>query len=399
MSPRPEAPVPLSRRGPRPLLLHLSLAWMKSSGSVAASLNWNSVWPDFLRAKAEPARTPQELEALFREIQRQDRALIAGIAAYRRADYIRRLREPPALWDEGESRLLDYGGAGPAVLFVPSLVNRAYILDLMEEASMLRWLAARGVHPYLLDWGWPGQIERGFSLTDYIAGRLERALAALPEPVVLAGYCMGGMLALAAALRAAAAGHGRVRALALLATPWDFHAEDPASARRVAETLPLMEGVLRFSGTLPIDALNTMFAMVDPFGIGDKYRDFAGQNKASARARRFVAMEDWLADGVPLAAPVAREALAGWYGANTPARGEWRVAGLAVDPARLSLPAFCATPARDRLVPAASARALAANLRHVTVIEPKAGHIGMVAGTHAETALWQPFKDWVLSLS
>uniref|UniRef100_UPI001B8041AC alpha/beta fold hydrolase n=1 Tax=Acidocella facilis TaxID=525 RepID=UPI001B8041AC len=326
---------------------------------------------------------------------RQDKALIAGIAAYRRDGYVREMRDPPAIWEEGESRVLDYGGEGTKVLFVPSLINRAYILDLMENASMLRWLSGQGLHPYLLDWGWPGEVERRFSLTDYIAGRLERALAALEGPVVLAGYCMGGLLALAAALRAPA----RVKALALLATPWDFHAEDADTARRVAEMVPFMEATMQFSGTLPIDALNTMFAMVDPFGVGEKYRDFAGQDKASARARRFVAMEDWLADGVPLAAPVAREALSGWYGANSTARGQWRVAGLAVDPAKLEMPAFCAIPARDRLVPASSARALAARLRHVTVIEPQAGHIGMVAGTHAQTSLWRPFADWVLGLS
>jgi polyhydroxyalkanoate synthase len=277
---------------------------------------------------------------------------------------------------------------------VPSLINRAYILDLMEDASMLRWLSGQGMRVYLLDWGWPGEAERRFSLTDYIAGRLERALAAISGPVVLAGYCMGGLLALAAALRLPA----KVSALALLATPWDFHAADPEGARRVAETVPAMEGLLQFSGTLPIDALNALFTMIDPHGVGEKYRDFSTQDPASARARRFVAMEDWLADGVPLAAPVAREALGEWYGANTPARGTWRVAGLPVDPARLEVPAFCAIPARDRLVPAVSAQKLAASLRRATVIEPTAGHIGMVAGTHAQSALWRPFADWMRSL-
>ena len=390
MTPRPEAPAPLSRRGPRPLLLHLALAWMRSSGLAAASLNLSSAWQSLLNSGTEP-----DLTALYEALQLQDRALIAGIAAYRQDGYVRAMREPPATWEEGESRMLDYGGSGPPVLFVPSLVNRAYILDLMQDGSMLRWLSAQGLHPYLLDWGWPSAVERRFSLTDYIAGRLERALAALPGPVILAGYCMGGLLALAAALRAP----GRVKALALLATPWDFHAEDPEAARRVAEVLPFMEAAMQFSGTLPIDALNAMFTMVDPYGVGDKYRDFAGQDKTSARARRFVAMEDWLADGVPLAAPVAREALAQWYGANAPARGEWRVAGLAVDPGQLEIPAFCAIPAKDRLVPAASARALAARLQHATVIEPKAGHIGMVAGTYAETSLWRPFAEWASGIS
>jgi poly(3-hydroxyalkanoate) synthetase len=109
-------------------------------------------------------------------------------------------------------------------------------------------------------------------------------------------------------------------------------------------------------------------------------------------------MEDWLADGVPLAAPVAREALNGWYGANSPARLQWRVAGLAVDPAKLTIPAFCAIPARDRLVPALSAQKLAAALPQASIIEPRAGHIGMVAGTHAKSALWEPFTDWLHGL-
>jgi polyhydroxyalkanoate synthase subunit PhaC len=390
MMPRAEAPAPLSRRGPRPLLLHLSLAWLKSSSLTAASLNWSSVWPSSL---AEPEAGAPLYDA-FEQMLVADRALIAGIAAYRADSYIRQMPDPPAMWEEGETRLLDYGGEGPAVLFVPSLINRAYILDLMEDASMLRWMSAHGVHPYLLDWGWPGEAERTFSLTDYIAGRLERAIAALPGKIALAGYCMGGLLALAAALRLPE----KVSALALLATPWDFHADDPTAAKRLSDMLPALEPMIGLSGTLPIDALNALFAMVDPYGVGNKYRDFAAQDKASPRARRFVAMEDWLADGVPLAAPVAREALSGWYGANSTARLQWRVAGLPVDPARLMLPALCAIPARDRLVPAASAQKLAVSLPQVKILEPKAGHIGMVAGTHAKSALWEPFTDWLRGL-
>jgi len=62
------------------------------------------------------------------------------------------------------------------------------------------------------------------------------------------------------------------------------------------------------------------------------------------------------------------------------------------------MPVFCAIPARDRLVPAESAQALAASIGHAAVITPAAGHVGMVAGTHAQSALWQPFADWLLGL-
>jgi poly(3-hydroxyalkanoate) synthetase len=402
---RPEAPGPLLRRGPRPLLLHLTLAMLRSTVSRVTSPHLNADWGSLsVAAVLESLRSavrdgnldgafPAEVMA---ETLRQDAALIAGIAAYRRHPWRRTLVDPGAVWAEGGSRLLDYGGGGVPVLFVPSLVNRAYVLDLMEGGSMLRWLARHGVRPLLLDWGWPGETERRFTLTDYVAGRLERALtasvAAVGGPVVLAGYCMGGTLAVAAAQRRP----DLVRGLALLAAPWDFHAGDPEHALQVAGTLPLLEPALAFSGALPVDLLQSLFALMDPWGVADKYRGFSRLRQDSDRAVLFVALEDWLNDGVPLAAEVARSCLGEWYGANAPARGEWRIAGLAVDPGAIRMPTFVAVPGRDRIVPPDSARPLAGLIQGAVLHEPAAGHVGMVAGGRAEAALWGVLGEWVV---
>jgi polyhydroxyalkanoate synthase len=321
------------------------------------------------------------------ETLRQDAALVAGIAAYRRHPFRRDLFDPPAVWAEGGSRLLDYGRAGDLpVLFVPSLVNRAYVLDLAPGHSLLRWLAGRGIRPLLLDWGWPEEAERRFTLTDYVAGRLERALTA--------GYCMGGTLAVAAAERRP----DLARGLALLATPWNFHAGQAERAAQAAGVLPLLEPALAFGGTLPVDMIQVLFAMLDPFGVADKYRGFARIPPDSRRAELFVALEDWLNDGVPLAAPVARECLGDWYGRNAPAAGDWLIAGLPVDPTRLSLPSFVAAPARDRIVPPESSRPLAVLIPGAVLHEPRAGHIGMTAGSSAERVLWEPLLTWLESV-
>lgn len=372
---RPDLPGPMRRRGPRPLLLHLGGQTSSPPSDPGSSSLSGSLPP--LPAGVDPL-------------------LLAGIAAYRRHPWERTTPDPPATWAERDTRLLDFGvsgGDGPPVLFVPSLVNRAYVLDLLPERSMMRALADAGFRPLLLDWGWPGTVERAFTLTDYVAGRLERAVASVGGPVVLAGYCMGGLLALAAALRRP----DLVRALALLATPWDFHADDEAGARRLGASLPLFEPAMHMTGTLPVDGLQALFASLDPASIAAKYRAF-GAAPDGPGARDFVALEDWLNDGVPLAAPVAREVLGGWYGANTPARGEWRVAGAIVDSAALRVPAWVAVPARDRIVPPASALPLAAAIPGAVLHRPAAGHIGMAAGPRARLALWEPLVGWLRGL-
>jgi polyhydroxyalkanoate synthase len=327
----------------------------------------------------------------------QDSALIGGIAAYRRHPWHRDLEDPPHVWREGSSELLDYspGSASPTILFVPSLINRAYILDLRSAGSMMRWFASHGTRPLLLDWGYPGDLERRFTLTDYVAGRLERAILAATRltggPIVLAGYCMGGTLAVAAAQRRP----DLIRGLALLAAPWDFHAPSAQRGEFGAMALDLLEPILQADSALRVDFLQALFALLDPWSVAEKYRKFHRLDPNSDTARLFVAMEDWLNDGVPLAAPVARACLGEWYGQNLPPRNEWCIAGMPVDPRELTMPAFVAIPARDRIVPPASASPLGELLRHVYVHQPGAGHIGMAAGPRAERELWLPLLRWV----
>ncbi len=316
-------------------------------------------------------------------------------------------------WRQGNARLLDYGaGRGgpaaspaalptvlPTVLIVPSLINRATILDLLRERSFVRHLAKAGLRPLVLDWGEPGNTERGFALEDYITGPLEAALDAAAglagRPVAVLGYCMGGLLALALALRRKRA----VAALALLATPWDFHAERPAQAQLVAALMewlpPLLGDTAPVPVPVPVTVIQSLFMALDPFLAERKFVRFAGLDLAGEAARSFVALEDWINDGVPLAQPVALECARSWYRDNDPAEGRWQVAGAPVRPQDAAVPTLVVVPSRDRIVPPRSAAPLAAAIPGASVLRPPFGHIGMMASAEAPAAVWQPIAEWL----
>ena len=385
-------PKPKTRPGPRPLPLHLSLslaAWLTSpAGLMLSASGWNG-WSNPDSASLLLAPPKQAGAALARAASAKLSLLLDGVDRYRKHPYTRSLSDPPVIWQEGCSRLLDFGGKGPVALFVPSLINKAYILDLDEKRSLLRWLTKQGIRPLLLDWGSPGMDERSFGLEDYVL-RLERLLKAIKKPVHLVGYCMGGNLALAAALRQSPL----VRSLALLATPWDFHVGNKPAALRSALLYRTWQPVCTLLGQLPVDLIQTLFTLLDPLGPQKKFIRFARlQDKEEAES--FVALEDWLNDGIPLPLKAAEDCLLGWYENNTTAKGTWIVDSVQINPAQISTPTLVMIPEDDRIVHPASASALAALLPSRTRLDVPLGHVGMVVSREAPERVWKPLLNWL----
>jgi polyhydroxyalkanoate synthase subunit PhaC len=423
--PGPE-PSKTHRLGPRPLALHLGtaiLTWTSSRAASGSLRHGSPPWSQQSRqagqelkadlagylegpgqvdpnSKAESDAWAEFLAALDGEIQERISVLMAGIMAYRNHPFQRRGSEPTVIWREGTTRLLLHGdGVGRPLLIIPSLVNRYHVLDIAPGRSFLDYLDQSGFAPYVVDWDRPGEEERDFTLTDYIAGRLERSVETILKETghrpALIGYCMGGLLALALAQRRQA----DVQSLVLMATPWDFSADAGSNPAMLAAIKPTLGGAMDVLGELPTDIIQGMFHALDPMLVPRKFLRFANMDMKSAEAEAFVALEDWINDGVPLAAPVAREALFGWYGENTPAKGHWRVAGRPVRPETVILPCLSLIPSRDRIVPPASAAALAAALPDSTELRTALGHIGMVVSENARERAWKAIVDWLESTS
>ncbi|MBT3221870.1 MAG: alpha/beta fold hydrolase, partial [Proteobacteria bacterium] len=109
------------------------------------------------------------------------------------------------------------------VVLVPSMINRAYILDLEPGRSLVQALSHLGHPTYLIDWGTPGPEDAKEDVGYVLFELLHRAIDRIcrhgkTKTVHLFGYCMGGTIAaMYAALRP-----GHIRSLCTLAAPVKF---------------------------------------------------------------------------------------------------------------------------------------------------------------------------------
>ncbi len=252
----------------------------------------------------------------------------------------------------GNSRLLDYGGEGEVVLLVPSLINRANILDLSRELSLARKLS-EGAHVYLLDWG---DAEADFGLEDY-AARLSYFAQTIAQPgdhVHLVGYCMGGLVALRASLDFAP------KSITLLATPWDFDymRSNAAGLLDSVRSIP--------SNLIPPQILQNMFFSIAPWRVLNKFAELP--RMATAAQAKFCLIEKWANDGVALPKKLLLDCLENWIG-----NGD-----LGFSLAEISTPVFAACPMNDKIVPLSSSTVVADELGSCEVKQYDCGHIGLV---------------------
>ena len=143
----------LPRQGPRPLPLHLataSLAWMSSLAALPSLRSGSLAWRPELAANGSllaaelAAANPEALAAaVAREAERRFDHLPRSIRRYRRHPFRRAGADGPCPLAGGQHAAARLPSAGrsragaAAVLVVPSLINRAYILDLLPERSFM----------------------------------------------------------------------------------------------------------------------------------------------------------------------------------------------------------------------------------------------------------------------
>lgn len=375
----------------RPLMMQLALA----SGALAqpSLLKGQHFTDDFWqKPDGQTARASME-------------KVVAGLRQYQLHPYERKPERTSIVWSDGEARIAWFAGkprgrtAKPkaSLFLIPSMINGAEILDILpEDRSLIRWLAAQGYDVFVLEWGQMRNDPELADLDSALSQKLARAVtwlsAQVDTPLIGIGYCMGGLFLAASEILNPEA----FDALVFIATPWDFQAGAKGNfAEAIAGWAPDgLQRVLHLN-YLPNEWLQMIFAGVDPSMVARKFSAFADMKENSREAKLFVAVEDWVNGGGDLPSGVVQQTVRRWYLDNAPVAGTWSIAGIPIEAKKIKKPSLVIIPAKDKIVPPASARALARQIKGSDQMVPDCGHISMMVGARAEKDVWIPMRDWI----
>lgn len=294
-----------------------------------------------------------------------------------------------------------YAPTGPVaqplpVVLVPSLINKAWILDLEPDRSLVAALAAKGHHVFLVDWGEPGPEDAdedvGYVVEELLHRSVVRACRHVrAERAHLLGYCMGGTVAAVYA----ALHPERIASFVALNTPVRF-AEGGRFRELVAGADFDIDDVVGADGLVPVAVMRPAFNLLDPVGAVTKYGAVEAAAGEPRKFARVMARERWLEENVPMAGAFAREFLRHTYRDDDLLEGGWTIRGRAVSLRNIIAPLLLVSCTRDFIAPPAAclplAEAVGAPIRRVERLD--CGHIGVVVGAEGPKQFYPLLDRW-----
>lgn len=235
---------------------------------------------------------------------------------------------------------------------------------------MLR-LTKLGLQPLLLDWGAPQANEVHFTLDDYIERLVD--ILNLLGPISVAGYCMGGQLAIAAAYLKPKL----VTKIITIATPWDF------SSFKLSSQQSWINLIEQLPDPVPSSFIQLLFYQTFWSAVNRKFIALA---RDTNKINDFALIENWANDGVAMSKNVFQECFINLFMHNGLMRGLWQVGNQFIDAKSLTHPTLCVFANKDKVAPKESCIALHQQLKNSRSLEINSGHIGMIINDRYQLA-------------
>ncbi len=291
---------------------------------------------------------------------------------------------------------------GPPLLIVHSLVSKSYVLDLLPNTSMVRFLVDEGFDTFLLDWQPADPADAENTFETYVDGYIPQALRALEresgaDAVTVIGYCFGGVLTL---LLAAAHPELPIRNMMVMATPCDFHQlgfmSDMFRSRRLHS-----DDVIDPTGLVPASVLDRGFQSLKPTDRVVQQVNLLQNLWNDEFVQSFLAMGNWARDQVPFPGALFRQTVNHLICQNTLIEGVMPYGRGEVRLQDVRCPLLNAFAEKDTITPASSSEPLTdlVGSADASELRLQSGHVGFVAGRQAAKVARPQIVDWLRSHS
>ncbi len=287
------------------------------------------------------------------------------------------------------------GRAQLPLLLVPSLINKWYVLDLRDGASLVQGMVRAGIDTWCLDWGVPNDEDRYLAWDDVLA-RLHRMIRRVKREtgapkVGLLGYCMGGTLSgIATALNP-----DDVAALVNLAGPFDF--SQAGILRTLVDPSCFEVDAIADAGNVSSLQMQSGFQTMRPTQSPAKWIGWLDRAHDPKARESFDALEEWAGDNIPFPAAAYRTYIKELYQNNALVNDTHWVAGKRASLRNIKCPVLTIAAERDTICPPPAARGLndgCGSTDKETILVP-GGHVGAVVGSRAPKVLYPAIAAWL----
>jgi polyhydroxyalkanoate synthase len=283
------------------------------------------------------------------------------------------------------------------VLISYALVNRQYMMDLQQNRSIIRNWLELGLDVYIIDWGYPEQIDKYLTMEDYIDGYLNNAIDCIRERTGLAkinllGVCQGGTMSVIYT----ALYPEKIANLITMVMPFDFSVKD-GLLFSWSKYLNI-DNIVDTMGLVPGNFMNIGFNMLKPFQLSiDKYVSFYRNMDNPEAVKDFLAMEKWIYDSPDQAGEMLRKFVKDLYHGNLLMQNKLEVGGRTVDVKSIEMPVLTLIAEQDHLVPPSSTRPFNDAVSSVDkqIMYFPGGHIGVFVSTKAQKEVAPAVANWL----
>jgi len=304
------------------------------------------------------------------------------------------------IWSRGRASLMHYtagADAGrPAILLVPSLINRSHIWDLRHGDSFVEHLLGAGYDVLCLDWGEPDARDAQNTMSTYVDDYMMAAVAAATRrcgsvPIVI-GHCFGGLMA----LLWAASAEQQPPALITLAAPTNWDEVGPLSwLTRQGRIEP--EDVLDETGNVPPAAMLAAFRMIRPLGDVVTYVTLVDRLHDREATQAIWALMVWARGHIPFPGATFVEMIRKLSRENSLTTGKVAFGGRIRELSSVTAPFLNIYGSKDHVAPPESVKPLTGLVgsQKAEQRELNAGHIGLLVGSTMRAKTMPTVIGWL----